>query len=90
MSHAQSELEQQVSQALQERHALELKLAQAERNAQHSLAAAQHTYQEQLEAEHKDKVSLIFIYIYIRPIMTLDNAPIIHFYYCTWAHFRKH
>lgn len=59
VSRVQSELEQQVSQALQERQALELKLAQAERNSQQSLTAAQHTHQEQLEAERKDKVPLI-------------------------------
>ncbi|KAK3557445.1 hypothetical protein QTP70_026623 [Hemibagrus guttatus] len=55
VSRVQSELEQQVYQALQERQAIELKLAQAERNAQRILAAAQHTHQEQLEAERKDK-----------------------------------
>lgn len=60
VSRVQSELEQQVSQALQERQALELKLAQAERNAQQSLAAAQHTHQKQMEAESKDKVPLIY------------------------------
>lgn len=62
VSRVQSELEQQVSQALQERQALELKLAQAERNAQRSLAISQHTHQEQLEAERKDKVPLIYIH----------------------------
>lgn len=51
-----------MSQALQERQALELKLAQAERNAQRSLANVQHTYQEQLEAERKDKVIYPAIY----------------------------
>lgn len=60
VSRIQSELEQQVSQGLQERQAMELKQAQAERNAQRSLAAAQHTHQDQLETERKDKVPLIY------------------------------
>lgn len=62
VSRVQSELEQQVSQALQERQALELKLAQAERNAQRRLAISQHTHQEQLESERKDKVPLIYMH----------------------------
>lgn len=65
VSRVQSELEQQVSQALQERQAMEQKLAQAERIAQLNLTAAQHTHQEQLEAERKDKVSLIYSLKYL-------------------------
>lgn len=71
MCRVQSELEQQVSQGLQERQGLELKLAQAERNAQRSLATAQHTHQEQLEAERKDKVQPIYCTVH-----TLKICPI--------------
>lgn len=60
LSSVQSELEQQMSRALQEKQALELKLAQAERNAQEMLITTQQSHQEQLHTERKHKVILKF------------------------------
>lgn len=60
LSIVHGELEQQMSRALQEKQALELKLAQAERNAQQTLITTQQSHQEQLHTERKHKVSLKF------------------------------
>lgn len=60
LSNVHGELEQQMSRALQEKQALELKLAQVERNAQQTLTTAQQSHQEQLHTEQKHKVSLKF------------------------------
>lgn len=60
LSNVHSELEQQMSRALQEKQALELKLAQVERNAQQTLITTQQSHQEQLHTERKHKVSLKF------------------------------
>lgn len=49
-----------MSRALQEKQALELKLAQAERNAQQILITTQQSHQDQLHTERKQKVFLEF------------------------------
>ena len=51
----QVDAEQQALRALQERQALEGRLAQAERNAQLSLSNTQSSYQQQLDAERREK-----------------------------------
>jgi len=61
LSSIHGELEQQMSRALQEKQALELKLTLAERNAQQTLITTQQSHQEQLLTERNRKVSLTFL-----------------------------
>lgn len=72
LSSIHGELEQQMSRALQEKQALELKLALAERNAQQTLITTQQSHQEQLHTERNRKVSLKFWHLGTVPNGTID------------------